>query len=292
MTYVLIGDSTTDLGYQFMRENNIPYIVFTYIINDELFEDDMWEKINFEDFYRRMREDKVVPSTTQVNEAQYDAHFRPQLEKGLDIIFIGLSSGLTGSCETAKAVAKTLMEEFPERKVVIIDSKAASMGEGLLLYYAIQKMKAGASLEELTAYIEETIPNLCHWFTVDDLNHLYRGGRVSKTAAFVGSVLNIKPILNVDDAGKLIPREKVRGRKKSIQALAEKVKKYIVNPEDQVIFISHGDAEGDAKELAAELRASLPIQDVRIAPIGPVIGAHSGPGTVAIFFLGEGRQTT
>ncbi len=292
MAYVLIGDSTTDLGFRFMVENNVPYILFNYSFGSEGFVDDMWEKSDYREFFRRMREEKEVPSTAQVNVAQYDACFRPQVEKGLDIVFIGLSSGLTGSCDSARVAATALMHEYTERKIVIIDSKAASMGEGLLLYYAIQKRNEGVSLEELTSYIETLIPNLCQWFTVDDLNHLYRGGRVSKTSAFLGSVLNIKPILNVDDDGKLIPREKVRSRKKSIQALADKTKKYIVNPEEQVIFISHADAEEDAKELAAELRASLPVQDIRLSIIGPVIGSHSGPGTIAIFFLGDGRRTT
>ncbi len=290
MAYVLIGDSTTDLGYRFMEEHDIPFIRFNYFSGGEEFEDDMWEKTDPGAFYDRMRNDKEVPTTAQVNEASYELCFRPFLEKGLDIVFIGLSSGLTGSCDSARAAAKRLTDAHPERKIAIIDSKCASMGEGLLLYYALQKRNEGLPFQELVHFIEATIPNLCHWFTVDDLNHLYRGGRVSKTAAFVGSVLNVKPILNVDDAGKLIPREKVRGRKKSIQALAEKTKKWIVRPEEQVIFISHGDAKEDAEELAAEIRKSLPVRDVRIAPIGPVIGAHSGPGTIAIFFLGEGRQ--
>lgn len=291
MAYILFGDSTMDIGCRFMQENDVPFIAFNYNFGSEEFCDDMWDQTDYKDFYSKMRDNKLVPATAQVNEMQYTARFREYVEKGLDIFALVLSSGLTGSYNSARAAADTLMKEYPARKIVIIDSLCASMGEGLLLYYAVQKRNEGASLEELTAYIQDLIPNLCHWFTVDDLNHLYRGGRVSKTAAFVGSVLNIKPILNVDEAGRLIPREKVRGRKKSIAALADKVKKYIVHPESQMIFISHGDAEEDARELAAEIRASLPVADVRISIIGPVIGAHSGPGTVAVFFVGEGRLT-
>ncbi|MEE0775783.1 MAG: DegV family protein, partial [Bacillota bacterium] len=175
------------------------------------------------------------------------------------------------------------------RRVVVIDSLAASMGEGLLLWDAVEQRDNGAGFEELAAHIQNRVQQTNHWFTVDDLNHLYRGGRVSKTSAVLGTVLNIKPVLNVDEEGHLIPREKVRGRKKALLNLAEKVEKYIQNSEEQTILISHGDALEDAQFLAEEIARRIKVKGFYFSEIGPVIGAHSGPGTIAVFFFGESR---
>jgi DegV family protein with EDD domain len=182
-----------------------------------------------------------------------------------------------------------LLEEFPDADLTIIDSKSASMGEGLLAWNAIRMLDEGASKDELVQWIERNKLKVAHWFTVDDLNHLKRGGRVSVAAAFIGTMLDIKPILHVDDEGRLIPVSKVKGRKKSIRALFERLQETIVNPEDQVIFISHGDSPADAQYLADLIKSGYSVKDVIISNIGPVIGAHSGPGTIALFFFADKR---
>ncbi|MEG2639654.1 MAG: DegV family protein, partial [Clostridiales bacterium] len=209
---------------------------------------------------------------------------------GKDIIYLCFSSGLSGSFNSALNAEKELKQQYPHRKIAIIDSLAASMGQGLIIRDAVEKRDSGADFEELLNHIKTKIPQTNHWFTVDDLNHLYRGGRVSKTAAVLGTVLNIKPILNVDDEGHLIPREKVRGRKKALLGLVDKVKKYIVNSENQTILISHGDIVEDAVFVGNEIEKRMKIKGLYYSNIGPVIGAHSGPGTVAVFFFGKSKE--
>ncbi|MEG1479334.1 MAG: DegV family protein, partial [Clostridiales bacterium] len=205
-------------------------------------------------------------------------------------IYLCFSSVLSGSFNSALNAEKELKQQYPHRKIAIIDSLAASMGQGLIIRDAVEKRDSGADFEELLNHIKTKIPQTNHWFTVDDLNHLYRGGRVSKTAAVLGTVLNIKPILNVDDEGHLIPREKVRGRKKALLGLVDKVKKYIVNSENQTILISHGDIVEDAVFVGNEIEKRMKIKGLYYSNIGPVIGAHSGPGTVAVFFFGKSKE--
>ncbi|NMA14551.1 MAG: DegV family protein [Clostridia bacterium] len=185
---------------------------------------------------------------------------------------------------------KLLMEEYPQGDITVIDTKSASLGEGLLLYYAVKMLREGKSKEEIVEWVENNKLKLNHWVAVEDLNHLKRGGRVSGTAAFVGTVLNVKPIIHVDDEGRLIPVMKVRGRKKSIKTLADILQERIVRPEEQIIAISHGDALEDAYYLKELIQENVKVKDVMINNIGPVIGAHSGPGTIALFFLGNSRQ--
>jgi DegV family protein with EDD domain len=181
------------------------------------------------------------------------------------------------------------MAEFPDRKLFLIDSKCASMGLGILVHYALQKRDSGASIEDTAAWVTNNLQKVNHWFTVDDLQFLRRGGRLSATSAYLGGIMKIKPVLQVNEEGKLIPREKVQGRKRSLRVLFEKVKENAVEPEKQTIFLSHGDCLEEAEWLASILRDELHVKDVMLSFIGPVVGSHSGPGTMAIFFMGNHR---
>ncbi len=290
MSYILISDSTTDLGYEFMEKNEVPFLSLTYTIGDTDYLDDMNRTTDIHQFYDSMRNGAAIPVTTQINAEQYKSFFTPYLEAGKDIIYLCFSSGLSGSYLSALKAQDELKGLFPDRQIEVIDSLAASMGEGLLLWDAIEKRDAGYSFSQLAAHIKEQVPRTNHWFTVDDLNHLYRGGRVSKTSAVLGTVLSIKPVLNVDDAGHLIPIEKVRGRRKALLALADKTAKYIVNSDEQTILISHGDCESDAKFVGEEIAKRVKVRGFYYSQIGPVIGAHSGPGTVAVFFFGNSKK--
>ncbi|MDO4732840.1 MAG: DegV family protein, partial [Bacillota bacterium] len=220
-----------------------------------------------------------------VNTAAFLQAMEPVLQEGRDILYMGFSSGLSSTFSASVTAVAELQERYPERKIYAFDTLCASLGQGLLVYLAAQKKAAGASIDEVLAYLEETRLNLCHWFTVDDLNHLRRGGRLSATTAVVGTVLNIKPVLHVDDEGRLVNVSKVRGRKKSINALFAEMQERAIDPQGQTVFISHGDCLEDAETLAEMIRAEFGVKDFLINPVGPVIGAHSGPGTLALFFL-------
>lgn len=232
-----------------------------------------------------------MPTTSQVNPQQYRDYFTEFLKEDRNLLYISFSSGLSGSCGNAVLAADELMEENEGCRIVVVDSRCASMGEGLLVHKAVQMKKQGKSMEETAEYLNGLVPHLTHVFTVDDLNHLYRGGRVSRAAAVVGTIAGIKPILHVDDEGHLIPISKIRGRKKSLNALVdymeEKTKGY--PGKNDIIFISHGDALADAEYVKAEIEKRFGIKEFMINHIGPTIGAHSGPGTIALFFEGSSR---
>jgi DegV family protein with EDD domain len=236
-------------------------------------------------FYKLVRGGQMS-TTGQVTVQRFTDIFEPLLNEGYDLLYIAFSSGLSGTYSSSCVAVEELAAKHPERKIYTVDSLAASMGEGLLVYHAVMQKRAGLSIDELKAWVEENRSHLCHWFTVDDLNHLKKGGRVSPAAALFGTMLGIKPVLHVDDEGHLIPMEKVRGRKQSLDALVRHMTETVVNPENQVIFISHGDCLEDAQYVANEVRSKMKVKDVFINFVGPVIGAHSGPGTVALFFLG------
>ena len=212
------------------------------------------------------------------------------LGSGRDVLYIAFSSGLSGTYQALSLMAAQLQEEFPERKIHMVDSLAASGGQGLLVWYAVQHARAGESIDQVRDWLEENKLHLAHWFTVDDLMFLFRGGRVSKTAAWAGTLLNIKPVLHVDDEGHLIPMEKVRGRKKSLNALIDHMEKSANKPiSDQMVFITHGDCIEDAEYVAAKIKERFGVKEVVINYVDPVIGAHSGPGTMALFFLADKR---
>ncbi len=240
------------------------------------------------EFYERVRAGKM-PTTSLVNAERYIDTFEPVLKGGSDLLYICFSSGLSGSYNCSLVAAQELREKYPDRKLLVADSLSASMGEGLLVYLAAMEKQKGRSIEEVAQWVEDNRLHLAHWFTVDDLEHLKRGGRVSAAAAFFGGMLNIKPVLHVDDEGHLVPVEKVRGRAASIDAMLKAMEQTVVDPHEQIVFISHGDSPDDVQLLADKVREKFEPKELYINHIGPVIGAHSGPGTLALFFLATKR---
>ncbi|MCL1830473.1 MAG: DegV family protein [Oscillospiraceae bacterium] len=283
--YIIFTDSCCDLDDKMIEELAIEVIPMAVTLDGKAYSDADYD---LPDFYNRLRHGSVS-STSQLNLLELVDIFRPYLEKGIDIMYIALSSGLSGTVNSAFSAAQQLMEEYPERKVYIIDSLSASLGQGLMVYYAAQLQKQNQTITEVYEYIMEHRLNFAHWFTVDDLMFLRRGGRLSGTVALVGTVLGIKPVLHVDNSGNLINVAKTRGRKNSLNALVECMKISSINPNGQTVFISHGDCLEDAQYVAEEIKRILGTSDIYINYIGPVIGSHSGPGTVALFFFADGR---
>jgi DegV family protein with EDD domain len=232
-----------------------------------------------------------MPTTSQINPEEAKEKLTEYLEISKNIIHIAFSGGLSGTYNSVRLAAEEILEERPDCRITVIDSLAASMGEGLLVHKALEKQAEGLSYDELVAWIEANKLHVCHYFTVDDLFHLYRGGRVSKTAAVLGTMINLKPVLHVDNDGHLIPLSKVRGRKKSLNALVDQMEKQMGSYRDQndIVFISHGDCLEDATYVQEQVRKRFGIERFLISPVGPTIGAHSGPGTLALFFMGDAR---
>lgn len=284
--YVITTDNNSDLPESYYSEYGIGCTYLSYSMNGVNYTHENFLQVH--EFYESMR-NGALPTTAQVNPEDARNMLEPYLKEGLDILHIAFSSGLSGTCNSTKIAADELAEEYPDRKIIVIDSLAASLGQGLLIHYAQKKKEAGEDMESVAAWVEKHKNNIVHLFTVDDLNHLYRGGRVSKTTAFVGSMLNIKPVMHVNEGGKLIAIGKIRGRKKSILELARLMDEKIGSYKDScdTIFISHGDCEDDARFLEAKIKEKYNINTVIINPVGATIGAHSGPGTLALFFLGD-----
>lgn len=288
MKTILITDSCSDLPLEYIENNNIIYMSLTYEIKGQEFKDDFWKTTKSKEFYDKLREGELS-KTSQVNSHRYYEEFKKHIVQNNSIIYVGFSSALSGSTNSAAIAREQLLEEFKDADITVVDTKGASMGQGLLVYYANEMLKKGASKEEVVNWLEENKLKLSHWFTVEDLNHLKRGGRISSTAAVVGTLLNIKPVLHVDNEGKLVPVEKVKGRKKSLKTLVDKLSEKIVNAEEQIIGISHGDCIEDAEHVRDLILEQYKVKDFIITNVGPVIGSHSGPGTVALFFLGSSR---
>lgn len=288
-TYRIVTDSTTDLTPELIQELDVQVIPICYIMEGKTYHNipgggEMTDR----EFYAKLRAGSMS-TTTQVNSEEFLRVFTPLLEAGQDVLYIGFSSGLSGTYQSAALAREELKQRFPGRRLEVFDSRCASMGEGLLVYHAAKLQQAGKSLDEVLSWLKENVLNLCHWFTVDDLNHLKRGGRVSTATALVGTMLGIKPVLHVDNEGHLIPVSKVRGRKQSLDALVRRMEDTALDPAGQMVFISHGDCLEDARYVERQIREKLGVRQVELGFIGPVIGAHSGPGTVALFFLGKER---
>ncbi len=287
--YQIVTDSTTDITPEMIAELDLHVIPLCYMLEGRTCHNiPGGGEMTDHEFYELLRAGKMS-TTAQINSEEFIAQFTPFLEAGKDVLYLAFSSGLSGTCQSAFLAKKELEEKFPERRIEVFDTLCASMGEGLLVYHAATLKKEGKNMDEVLSWLRENVLHLCHWFTVDDLNHLKRGGRVSSATALVGTMLGIKPVLHVDDEGHLIPVSKVRGRKQSLDALVRKMEETAIDPREQTIFISHGDCEEDAEYIAAQVREKLGIKKIVTNFIGPVIGAHSGPGTVALFFLGERR---
>ncbi|QSX04770.1 DegV family protein [Sedimentibacter sp. zth1] len=287
--YVIITDSTTDLTQEMIDELDIHVIPMEFTINDNNYLNYAdGRDISFSDFYNMLR-DKKSSTTALINTQRFIDIFEPYIKDNKDIIYICFSSSLSGTYNSSCIAVQTLLEKYPDRKIYSVDSLSASMGEGLLVYHAAHKKMEGFSIYEVRDWVLDNRLNICHWFTVDDLFHLKRGGRVSSTAAVVGSMLSIKPVMHTDINGKLTVVDKARGRKASLNALLKMMQETCINPEEQTIFISHGDCLEDAEFLAKNVKEKLNVKDIKMNYIGPVIGTHAGPGTVALFFLGTER---
>jgi len=287
--FKIVTDTTADLPKEYIEENELGLLYLSYTICNATYGEG--KELDKKEFYRLMREGNMT-NTSQVNPTDAKEHFLKYLEGGKDILYIAFSSGLSGTCNSGKIAAQEIMEENPEVNIIVVDTLSASLGEGLLVHKAIQLRKQGKSMEETAAWLEENKLHLVHAFTVDDLNHLYRGGRVSRATAIIGTMANIKPILHVDDSGHLIPVGKVRGRKKSLHALVDYMEERLTGEYkdcNDVVFISHGDALEDALIVRDEVTKRFGVTEFIINDVGPTIGSHSGPGTMALFFLGEKR---
>lgn len=293
MSFELVTDSCCNLAEETIDRYGLHVLPLTFMADGE---DTVYqsylkgEKTDLSQFYKMMRDGKVF-RTSLPNLSNTEALFRSLLDAGRDILYLGFSSGLSGTYEATELLAKQLRGEYPDRKIYTVDTLAASGGQGLLVWHACQHAEAGEGIDAVRDWVEGNKLRLAHWFTVDDLMFLWRGGRVSKTSAWAGTLLNIKPVLHVDDEGHLIPMEKVRGRKKSLTALLNHMEKTGTQPlADQMVFITHGDCLEEAQWLEQQIRERFGVRDIVVNCIDPVIGAHSGPGTMALFFLASSRN--
>lgn len=293
MSFELVTDSCCNLAEETIDRYGLHVLPLTFMADGE---DTVYqsylkgEKTDLSQFYKMMRDGKVF-RTSLPNLSDTEALFRSLLDAGRDILYLGFSSGLSGTYEATELLAKQLRGEYPDRKIYTVDTLAASGGQGLLVWHACQHAEAGEGIDAVRDWVEGNKLRLAHWFTVDDLMFLWRGGRVSKTSAWAGTLLNIKPVLHVDDEGHLIPMEKVRGRKKSLTALLNHMEKTGTQPlAGQMVFITHGDCLEEAQWLEQQIRERFGVRDIVVNCIDPVIGAHSGPGTMALFFLASSRN--
>lgn len=290
MHFQIVTDSSCNLSDEMIEEFGLHILPLTFMVDGVQYQSYAKnEKSDLQQFYTMMRDGKII-TTSLPNMADAEAQLREILEAGNDILYIGFSSGLSGTYEAVDLLCRSLSAEFPERRILTVDTLAASCGEGLLVWYAVKLRDEGKSIEQVYNWLEANKLHLAHWFTVDDLMFLFRGGRVSRTSAWAGTLLNIKPVMHMDDEGHLIPLEKVRGRKKSLNALVDHMAQTANAPvEDQTVFISHGDCIDDANYVADLVRKRFGVKDIYINYVDPVIGAHSGPGTLALFFLASER---
>jgi len=286
--FVITTDNTSDLPEDIIKKYNIKQIPIYFDYDGKIYGDE--NTMDPKEFYNIMRTGKTF-TTMSANPDTARKFFMNIINEGYDILHIAFASALSSSCSVVEIVARDICDENPGAKITVVDSLCASMGEGLLVYKAIQMKEAGKSMDEIVRWLEDNKLHMCHIFTVDDLNHLHRGGRVSRTAAIIGTLINVKPVLHMDDEGHLVPMNNVRGRKKAIISLVEEMEKRFEGWEDKndVIFISHGDCLEDAEYLASLVKERFGKDNIRINYICPTIGCHSGPGTLAIYFMGRYR---
>ena len=285
--YVIVTDSSADLPASLVQELGVEVLPLSFTVQGKTYHNypddrEMDPKV----FYKMLRDGEMA-TTSAVNVAEYTAMLEPLLQAGKDVLVLAFSSGLSTTYQSSVIAVNELAEQYPDRKIYTVDTLCASLGQGLLVWLAAQEQKKGKSLEEVRDWVEENKLRLCHWFTVDDLHFLKRGGRISAATAVVGTMLSIKPVLHVDDEGHLISMGKARGRGASLTALVDHMEQTVTDVD--TVFISHGDCLADAEKVAADVKKRFGTRDVVINTIGPVIGAHAGPGTVALFFLGTKR---
>lgn len=284
--FVITVNSTVDLPREWVEERNVPVIPLKYTIDGETYTD--MYGLSGKEFFAKLKEGHMSV-TSQVNPDEAREALEPFLKAGKDVLHLGFSSGLSGTYNSMRIAGEELAEEYPDAKVIIIDTLCACLGEGLLLYKALQLKDAGKSVDEVAQWVEENKLHICHNVTVDDLNHLHRGGRVSKATAILGTAVQIKPIIHMDNEGKLQVIGKQRGRKKSLNKIVDMAVEQSRGWDNDMVMITHGDCIEDAQYVADLVREKMGVQQILIHNIGTVIGSHTGPGVVAVFFMGEKR---
>lgn len=284
--YIITVNSTVDLPKEWLADRGVPVIPLKYTIDGETYTD--MDGLSSKEFFSKLREGKMAV-TSQVNPEEARAYLEPFVKAGKDVLHLGFSSGLSGTYNSMRIAADELQEDYPEAKIIVIDTLCACLGEGLLLYYALKQKAAGKTIEETARWVEENKLHICHNVTVDDLHHLHRGGRVSKTAAVLGTMVQIKPIIHMDNNGRLQVIGKERGRKKALNKIVAIAEEQIRGWDNEIAMITHGDCIEDAEYVAKRVKEKLGIQEVLINNIGTVIGSHTGPGVVAVFVMGNQR---
>ena len=288
MAIKIVTDSSCDLGINFIEENNIELIPLLLNLDGEILKDDLGKSLGYREFYEKLRAGSM-PSTSQINIYTFEEKFKELLDKGYEILYIGLSSALSGTFNSANMARNNILEENPNAKIAVVDSISVSMGLGMLIKKAYEMINEGKMLEEIVQWIEENKSKVIHAILVDDLKHLKRGGRLSASSAAVGTILNIKPLLKLNNSGAVEATEKVKGKKKALKRLASIVKEKAINIENEILYIMHGDALEEAQYLKEIILQELNFKDVKVEYIGTVIGTHGGPGTIAAVFWGNER---
>mgnify|MGYP000165989008 FL=1 len=284
--FVIVSDSTVDVPKEYLQSKQVPIISLSYIMDGVTYEE--MDGLSHKEFFEKLRAGSL-PTTSQINPEQAREALESFAKEGKDILYIGFSSGLSGSYNSVRMAAEDLKEEYPDINIITIDSLCACMGEGLLLYKALELKEHGMSMEEIAKWVEANKLHICHNVTVDDLNHLHRGGRISKTTAVVGSMIKIKPIIHMSDEGKLVVIGKERGRKKSLVSIVDRMEKQMQGYDNDIVMITHGDCIEDAEFVKKQVEERFGIHNVMINGIGSVIGSHTGAGVVAVFFMGDKR---
>ena len=284
--YIITVNSTVDTGKEWLEERNVPVIPLKYTIDGQEYTD--MYGLSDKEFFQKLREGKMSV-TSQINPEEAKEMLEPYVKDGKDVLHLAFSSALSGTCNSMKIAAEELQEEYPEAKVIVVDTLCACMGEAMLLYYALKQKVAGKTIEEVAQWVEENKLHVCHNVTVDDLFHLHRGGRVSKTAAVLGTMVKVKPIIHMDDNGALQVIGKERGRKKSLHKIVDMAVERSKGWDNEIIMITHGDCLEDAEYVAKLVREKMGVENVFIHNIGTVIGSHTGPGVVATFCMGNKR---
>ena len=288
MSYIIMTDSDSDLPFALQQEMNIPVVKMPYTLDGKEYLDDLGQTMDYKTYYDKMRAG-AHPTTSALNEFVYLEYFEPILEAGNDLLFIAFSSQLSATINAVYAARDQLLEKYPERKFIVVDTLSISGPQTLLIIKAHEMYKSGAAIEEVAAWLEENKLRAQAWFTVDDLVYLKRGGRVSPTAAAIGTLLDLKPILTETLEGKLAAAEKVRGRRKAMNYIIDKAVENIVDQKESIALVLHADCLADAERFKGMVQAKLPDLNIRIENVGPVIGAHAGPGVLALCFMGKKR---
>lgn len=288
MEIKIITDSACDLTKEYIESENIGLVSLILNLNGKLIKDDLGKTLSYKEFYNEMRKG-ATPTTSQINSYDFEEEFIKHIKNGDSIIYISLSSNLSGTFNSANIAKNNLIEEYPDAKIYLVDSLSVSVGQGFLVEKACDMRNNGLNAEEIVNWLEENKRKVVHSILIDDLNHLKRGGRISSTTATIGGLLNIKPTLYIDDDGKLVQGEKIKGKKKALRFLVNEVKERAINTENETLYICHGDCLEEAETLKNMILEEVKFKNIVINYIGNVVGAHAGPGVLAALFLGENR---